>query len=156
MHSANLHLRCFFFFFFFFFGPCERCFKKIHIKKIHTGANLLHFGRWCKYLYPGCKFALGCILITWTQLSVKGINVERYCFISFQNISITSSPKGNGRSPESIVPRSDVVFSAIKANHLKVNSSPLYIAKSSNRPLTFLSFFLQNQKQSCNSVYIPE
>ena len=34
----------------------------------------------------------------------------------------TSSPKGNDRSPESNVPRSNVVFSAIKANHSKVNS----------------------------------
>ena len=34
----------------------------------------------------------------------------------------TSSPKGNDRSPEFHVQRSNVVFSAIKANHSKVNS----------------------------------
>ena len=35
---------------------------------------------------------------------------------------LTSSPKGNDRSPESNVPRSNAFFSAIKANHSKVNS----------------------------------
>ena len=34
----------------------------------------------------------------------------------------TSSPNGNDRLPESIVPRSNAVFSAIKANLSKVNS----------------------------------
>ena len=37
-------------------------------------------------------------------------------------IIITSSPKGKDRSPESNVPRSNVVFSTIEANHSKVNS----------------------------------
>ena len=35
----------------------------------------------------------------------------------------TSSPKGNDRSPESNLPRLNVVFSAIKANHSKVTKN---------------------------------
>ena len=40
----------------------------------------------------------------------------REIFLSFQGGLSTSSPKGNDRSLESNVPRSNVVFSAIKAS----------------------------------------
>ena len=63
---------------------------------LHTG--LVSFSIWLLHRYA------------WTH---SHIWIHKY---------ITSSPKGNDRSPESNVPRSNVVFSAIKANHSKVNS----------------------------------
>ena len=66
-----------------------------------------------------------CCLKIFPLLFTPGLINVRRLFTSWLAVAystVTILTKGKDRSPESNVPRSNVVFSAIKANHSKVNN----------------------------------